>query len=187
MNPYIFEYKSLAISWFIVLSILSIGLGYIFSKKELIGILSKEKIDNLTLKLIIGGFIGARIYYALANWQFYVDNYLSIFHISHLTLNFKGALILASGILYLTSRREDISFEKLLAIYIQAITLGLIIGVWSHYFDNLLTYLESLTFSILFVLVMFLEIIIKDRMKSYKVISGVFFLVYLLLEFYYGV
>ena len=183
MNPYIFEYKSIALSWFMFLTIISIWLGYRFVAKELAEELSGDKVEGLTMKVVIMGLIGSRLYYALEHWELYQDHLFSIIQISPLTLDFKGALIVGGLVLYLFSKKEKVGFKKILDSYAQATTLGLVIGVWSYYFNNISSYLETLLLSIVLLVLFYLQGMIKSKSEKDGNLFWIFIIFYLVFNF----
>ncbi|GAB6098455.1 hypothetical protein JCM16358_03340 [Halanaerocella petrolearia] len=186
MNQYALEYNSLAVSWFTLLSVISILLSYQYIKQELKEDLSQDELEGLIIKLVVGGFIGARVYYVLGHWQLYQGQFSSAFQISHLTLDLNGAIIGGMITLYLLSYHQKVSFKKLLDIHFQALTLGLAIGVWNYYFDNLFTYLNTLILSIFLIIIFSFLTIIKDKTEELGVVSLIFIILYLILRIIKG-
>lgn len=137
MNPYIFRYKSISISWFMALALISIILAYLLvrsSKNKL----NKDKLENIYFSLIVIGFIGARVSYVLFNFDAYKDNLSYIFKLTHFNLNLAGGVFIVLIGLLIIARLQKISFYTLLEIYIIPFYIAMSIGVWTMYFDGML-------------------------------------------------
>lgn len=137
MNPYIFRYNSIAISWFMVLTVVSIVLGYliIISLRNKSNI-NKSKLEDIYFILIVIGFIGARLSYVLLNFEAYKDNLHYVFKLTHYNLNLVGGIFFALIGLLLISKMQKLPFYSLLEIYIIPFYLSMSIGVWTMFFDG---------------------------------------------------
>ena len=139
MNPYIFRFKSISVSWFIVLTLISIFLGLITVKtlKDKVN-LSKSKLEDIYFILIFTGFIGARLSYVLLNFEAYNQNLSDIFKLTHFNLNLAGGVFFALAGLFIISKMQKISLYSLLEIYIIPFYLSMSIGVWSMFFNGMI-------------------------------------------------
>ncbi len=187
MNPYIFRFKSISVSWFIVLTLISIFLGLITVKtlKDKVN-LSKSKLEDIYFILIFTGFIGARLSYVLLNLESYNQNLSDIFKLTHFNLNLAGGVFFSLAGLFIISKMQKISLYSLLEIYIIPFYLSMSIGVWSMFFNGMiigreyggflsLKYLGKqrhmvvMYLSIMFILGIMLQLTVLKRIKiKYK-------------------
>ncbi len=197
MNPYFILYKSIGITWFMVVTVVAIVLSYIMIKNnETISSLNKNKKEDIFFILIILGFIGARLGYVILNFVIYRDNLYDIFKLYHFNLNLAGAVALSLLGLYVISKKEKLSFNELLRVYIIPFYFSMSIGIWVMFFDGLLVgkeymgilsfnylgadrHIVSLYLSILFLIGLIIELLglKKTRNKYNTVIVLIFVLI----------
>lgn len=96
----------------------------------------KEKIWDVTLWLVIGGVLGARIYHVLSDLDFYMNNPIQIIQIYKGGLAFYGALMggFISLCIYLRNRNKNISYY--MDLILTAIPLAHAIGRFGNYFNQ---------------------------------------------------
>lgn len=95
-----------------------------------------DLIPEVAVSVIVGGIIGARLYYCLLNWQFYSQNFLNIFLIREGGLSIHGALLGGAVVLYFCSKRKNISFLKLCDIVSVGLPLAQAIGRFGNFFNS---------------------------------------------------
>lgn len=175
MKLFFFTYKSLSITWFMFFTIASVSISYLIVK-----VLAKEykedksEMEDVFISLLISGFIGARLGYALMNINLYKDNILSVFKLSHYNLSLIGGV--ASGLLTLMilSKKDKISLERLLKVFVVPFYFAMSIGIWVLMFDRLLLLsshignnpIKILYTSLLFLSGMILELALVKRTKQ---------------------
>lgn len=142
-----------------------------------------EKIDDIFFSLLLGGFIGGRIFYALVNFNLYRGNILSLFKISHYNLSLIGSVITGLLVLVISSKKYKIELEKLLKIFAIPFYFSMAVGIWVVVFDKILLPLnisnnpvKILYLSIIFLVGMILEILASYKSKS-KYITPIILLV----------
>lgn len=149
----------------------------------------KKKIEDIFFILLIGGFVGGRLVYVLMNFHLYKDNILSILKLSHYNISFLGAIIWGLIILIITSKKVNISFDKLLKIFIIPFYFSMAVGIWVFMFDRLLPASKLLRnnptnilyTSLLFLAAMILELTISQGSKNKnmtKIIFGIVMIVF---------
>lgn len=193
MKPFFLTYKSINITWFMIFTIVSISISYIIT-----GILAKEykedknKIEDIFMILLIIGFIGARLSYALMNINLYKGNIFSIFKISHYNLSLLGGIIFGLLGLIVLSKKYNIVFEKLIKIFVVPFYFSMAISVWVFVFEGLLLSVNNvknnpikvLYLSLLFFLAMILELILSRKSNNKYItpiiLSIVMFLYYII-------
>ncbi len=113
--------------------------------------LKPSLIIDLAFWLILFGFIGARLYELIIDFDYYYQNPLAIVKIWQGGLAIHGAIITGLITLYLFSKnlREKLSqstiniFWKLTAIIVPGLALGQAVGRWGNYFNQELFGLPS--------------------------------------------
>lgn len=138
MNLYFLKYKFISITWFMFFFLISIGMSYIiinFNRKDYE--LDKEKILDLFFYLIVFSFIGSRLSYAILNINLYKNNIFSVLSLSHYNLYLLGGIITGVLVILVFSKKNKISFSKLIKLFLTPFYFSMMIGVWSFYFDRL--------------------------------------------------
>lgn len=136
-NPILIFFGPIHIYWyglFIVLGILSAILAA-FRLSSYYKI-KKEIIVNLAFYLIIGGIIGARIYYILLEWQYYLAHPLNIFKIWQGGLAIHGAIFAGLAIIWHFAKKYQHNPWLLIAIAAPSLALAQAIGRWGNYFNQ---------------------------------------------------
>lgn len=182
MNPYVIEYKSLAVSWFLFLMILA-GVSVEFiSKFYLKEILSTKHREDLNFNLLLGSIIGARLFYVINNWSYYQNDLLAILGLSHLTLNLTGAVIAGGLVLLYFSWQKQINFWQLSARYVNLAAIALSIGSWVYYFEGQLSFIPNLLLSLWWVLVAVIQFLVLEDEERAEAVVVLFLMAYILLR-----
>lgn len=98
--------------------------------------LKKETIIDLAPYLIIFGLLGARLYYCLMDYGFYLKFPTEILAIRHGGISIHGAIIGGLAGLYIFSKRHKISAKILSDISSVGLVLGQAIGRWGNFFNS---------------------------------------------------
>lgn len=129
----------------------------------------KGKTEDIFFILLISGFIGARLSYALMNFNLYRENMFSIFKISHYNLSLIGGVIIGLLTLIILSGKK-IEFQKLLKIFVMPFYFSMSIGIWVVMFDKFLlpfnisnNPIKILYLSIIFLLGIILELVLSKK------------------------
>ena len=95
MNPVIFNIGGFEIRWYSVLIAIAVIIGYflILSESKRFKI-KKEFMFNMMFWTLIFAIIGARLYYAAFNLEYYISNPIEILQI------WKGGLAIHGGLLF---------------------------------------------------------------------------------------
>lgn len=182
MNPYAIEYKSLAVSWFLLLTVL-VGTSVQFiSKFYLKDILSAKQQEDLNFNLLVASIIGARIFYVITNWSYYQQDLLAVFELSHLTLNLTGAVIAGCLVLLYFSWRNEVDLLTISAHYFNLAAVALIIGSWVYYFDGQLSFIPNLLLSLWWALVAASQFLILDEEGKEEYAVTLFVIAYVLVR-----
>lgn len=95
-----------------------------------------SKIIDFSPYIIIIGIIGARLYYCLVNFSYYVKHPLEIFYIRQGGLSIHGVIIIGILALYTFSKKYKLSFLKLIDVFLCGTALGQSIGRWGNFFNS---------------------------------------------------
>jgi phosphatidylglycerol:prolipoprotein diacylglycerol transferase len=96
---------------------------------------ASERIENLALWLVLGGFIGARIYYVVSHWSEFQANPLASVAIWQGGIIIHGGILGAALVLYLYSRFTSIAVWKYADVLTPSLILGQAIGRWGNFFN----------------------------------------------------
>ena len=128
MHPILFKIGSITIYTYGVLLFLGVTAGYFFSLVQV----KREGIDtksfsDIAFWSLIWGFVGARIFYILLNFRFFLRDPLGI-GLSRAGFVFYGGVFFGLGAFYILTRRHKLDFLKLADILVLALLLGHAIG-----------------------------------------------------------
>ena len=137
MDRVAFKLGFITIYWYslFILSGVLIALFFIIKEAKKKNIKEDFLID-LIFKVLIFGIIGARIYYVLFNFSYYVSNPLEIFQIWNGGIAIHGALLTGLVVTYLCCKKEKVDFIELLDILVVGIIIGQAIGRWGNFFNQ---------------------------------------------------
>lgn len=110
-----------------------IGIAYVVAQKT--GQNAEEYID-LAMIAIVCSLIGARIYYVVFRWEYYKDDWLSIFNVRQGGLAIYGGVIAAILTVFLYSKVKKLSFGQLCDTAGLGLVLGQVIGRWGNFFNR---------------------------------------------------
>ena len=98
--------------------------------------LKKETIIDLSPYLIIFGILGARAYYCLLNYDFYLRFPTEILAIRHGGISIHGALIGGLIGLIIYAKRHKLSISKLCDSVVMGLPMAQAIGRWGNFFNS---------------------------------------------------
>lgn len=98
--------------------------------------LKKETIIDLSPYLVIFGIIGARLYYCLLNYDFYLRFPTEIIAIRHGGISIHGAILGGLIGLIIFAKRHKISALKLADVSAIGLVLAQSIGRWGNFFNS---------------------------------------------------
>lgn len=98
--------------------------------------INPDVIYDICPHIIIGGIIGARIYYCILSYSYYSHHLIEILEPWHGGISIHGAIIggLIGGIIY--SKRHKLPILKLCDIFSYGLILGQAIGRWGNFFNS---------------------------------------------------
>lgn len=91
---------------------------------------------DFTPFMIILGILGARLYYCVVNYSYYIAHPFEIFNIRQGGLSIHGMIIVGIVSLYMFSKIYKISFLKLADVFLCGTALAQSIGRWGNFFNS---------------------------------------------------
>lgn len=136
-DPILISLGAWSIHWYGALIVLGMiaGIGMAMKLAPKYGV-GKETVIDLAFWLIIFGIAGARIYHVFLELPYYTQNPLNIFKLWEGGLAIHGALLAGIGVLFVYSRKQNISFWILTGILVPGLALAQAIGRWGNYFNR---------------------------------------------------
>ena len=98
--------------------------------------LKKETILDLSPYLVIFGIIGARLYYCILNYEFYLRFPTEILALRHGGISIHGAILGGVLGLIIYSVRHKISFARLCDVSSVGLVLAQAVGRWGNFFNS---------------------------------------------------
>jgi phosphatidylglycerol:prolipoprotein diacylglycerol transferase len=140
IDPVIFSVGPLQVRWYGAMYVLGFVVGsallkHLATKK--FWPLSKEAIDKYITWLIIGMFLGARLFYVfLYNWEYYSDNFLDIFSVWKGGLSFHGAVAGMSLVTWIFAKKNNLHFFQIADCMAVAGSPGLLFGRLGNFING---------------------------------------------------
>lgn len=98
--------------------------------------INEDFLVNLTFNSIILGVIGARIYYVLFNFNYYLTNPLEILQVWNGGLAIHGGIIAALIFIIYYCKKHKVKILKILDIVVVGLAIGQSIGRWGNFFNG---------------------------------------------------
>lgn len=137
INRVAFSIFGLDIYWYGIIVTLGCVLGYIYLMKNVhkVGIKGND-IENIIFFSVIAGFIGARIYYVIFQWEnMFKTDPMKIFAFRDGGLAIYGGIIGSIGVGWILCRLKKVPFLPLIDAATPALILGQAIGRWGNFFN----------------------------------------------------
>lgn len=127
----------LEIYWYgvIIAAAFLAGLGislYIAEKQNI----NPDRIINMSIFLLAGGIVFARLYYVIFSWEYFAGNPLEIFMIWRGGLSIHGVIIGCFFLLWAYTKINSLSLFKYTDLFACALPLGQAIGRWGNFFNS---------------------------------------------------
>ncbi len=125
------------IYWYGIILAISIYLGFFLADylSKYRNIKSGFILENALL-LIITGLLGARLYYCLLNFSYYVSRPIEVLDLRQGGLSIHGMLIAGAITLIFITKKYKIELFSLLDVSAVAVALSQAIGRWGNYFNS---------------------------------------------------
>lgn len=95
-----------------------------------------DRIVDLIFYCIIFGIIGARIYYCIFNFNYYINNPTQIFAIWNGGLAIHGGIIIGLLTAFIFCKKKKLSFFKIVDICVPGVIMAQAIGRWGNFFNG---------------------------------------------------
>lgn len=137
MNPVAFKIFGIEVMWYGILISIGVVIGTILALKEAkkLGIDEDAMIDLLLYAIPIA-LVGARAYYVIFSWDYYKNNLIKIFHFRGGGLAIHGAIIAATIVAVIFTRKKKLDFWKIADACAPSLILGQAIGRWGNYINQ---------------------------------------------------
>jgi len=137
MNPIIFTIFGFEVRWYSVLILTGVILAiFLLIKEGKRYNIPKDFLFNLAFWVIIFGFIGARLYYCIFNFNLYKDNLIDILKIWEGGLAILGGIIAGFITLVLYTKRYGVNTIKVTDMTVVPLLLAQAIGRWGNFFNS---------------------------------------------------
>lgn len=98
--------------------------------------LDVNRLFDVSLATIVGGFIGARMYHIVNEWPFYATQPLEMLQVWHGGLALHGGILLGGLTMLALCRQWKWNAWLIADIFAPAIAIGQAIGRWGNYFNQ---------------------------------------------------
>ena len=137
MNPILIEIGNIKIYWYSVMILLGVLIGsYLVLRESKRFNISKSKISDMLFYTIIFGIIGARIYYVIFNFDYYINNPIDIIKVWEGGLAIHGGII--AGVIYLIyyTKKNNLNTLLITDICVPGVLIGQALGRWGNFFNG---------------------------------------------------
>ncbi|NOY82367.1 MAG: prolipoprotein diacylglyceryl transferase [Kiritimatiellaeota bacterium] len=130
MNPIAFQLGPLTIRWYGIMVAAGFLLGFTVLQRRAGrgGAVSRDEAGNLALTAMLGGIVGARLFYVIENWEEYRRALAEILRIDHGGLVFYGGLFGAVAAVWLRCRRKRLPVWEVGDLFAPALPVGHALG-----------------------------------------------------------
>lgn len=137
LNPIALSFGGLEIRWYGVIIAIGILIAMTLASKEAARKgLDGDFIVDMMFWVLPLGIIGARIYYVLFEWQYYLENPGEIIQIWNGGIAIYGSLIAGILTIYFYTKRKGIPFALTLDILAPAVLIAQSIGRWGNFMNQ---------------------------------------------------
>lgn len=135
-DPVAFSVGSISIRWYALIIAVGFVLAavYCFRRAKLFGI-DLDRLTDMVLAGLIGGIVGARLYYVLFKLDYYTANPVKIFEVWEGGLAIYGGIIGALLAAFLVARWRKIKFGPVLDLAALGFLIGQGIGRWANFIN----------------------------------------------------
>ncbi len=139
MHPTLFKLGFIEIRFYGLMYVIAIIVGTALIRREVVRRsinLTSESVQNFVIWVVVGGVIGARIYYVIFNISFYMQNPTEIPAIWHGGLAIHGGLIGGVTIAFFYLKRHNIRYWQMADAVAPAIILGQTFGRFGNFMNG---------------------------------------------------
>ncbi|MDT2769114.1 prolipoprotein diacylglyceryl transferase [Globicatella sulfidifaciens] len=137
IDPVAISFGPIEIYWYGIIIALAMLLGISLATKEAQKMgLEEDTMTDMALWAIPIGFFGARLYYVLFKWEYYLQNPNEIIAIWNGGIAIYGGLIAGGLAVYWFARRKKMTLTLLLDILAPSVLLAQSIGRWGNFINQ---------------------------------------------------
>lgn len=137
IDPVAISIGPIKIYWYGIIIALAMLIGISLATKEAQKVgLEEDTMVDMALWAIPIGFIGARLYYVLFKWDYYIQNPSEIIAIWNGGIAIYGGLIAGGLAVYWFARRKKMMLTLLLDILAPSVLLAQSIGRWGNFINQ---------------------------------------------------
>lgn len=137
IDPVAISIGPIKIYWYGIIIALAMLMGISLATKEAQKLgLEEDTMVDMALWAIPIGFIGARLYYVLFKWDYYIQNPSEIIAIWNGGIAIYGGLIAGGLAVYWFARRKKMTLTLLLDILAPSVLLAQSIGRWGNFINQ---------------------------------------------------
>ena len=134
-----FTIKNIDVYYYGIIMAVSIfaGLGAVlFLRKRFFPDISEGRIYDISFLLIIAGIIGARLYYAVMDYDYFIKFPYEILSLRNGGISIQGAILgaAAAGFIYLKRHKQN--FLRYADLFVFGLSAGQILGRWGNFFNS---------------------------------------------------
>lgn len=137
IDPVAFRIGNYPVAWYGIIIGLGIVLALTLASKE--GErrgMEQDFILDLAFWTVPIAIVGARIYYVLFEWQYYVQHPAEILQIWNGGIAIYGALIAGALTVYFYTKRKNVSFMLTLDVLAPGVLIGQAMGRWGNFINQ---------------------------------------------------
>ena len=134
LNRIAFSIGGIHIYWYGIIIALGFlcAVGYIFKRARSFGVDADRALD-VVIGTVLGGVVGARIYYVIFSWDQYKDNLSDIFKIWEGGIAIYGAVLAGFLVAWLLCRLRKVKFLPMADVSVTGVILAQGIGRWGNF------------------------------------------------------
>ncbi|MBA5728596.1 prolipoprotein diacylglyceryl transferase [Aerococcaceae bacterium INB8] len=137
IDPVAISIGPIKIYWYGIIIALAMLIGISLATKEAQKLgLEEDTVVDMALWAIPIGFIGARLYYVLFKWDYYIQNPSEIIAIWNGGIAIYGGLIAGGLAVYWFAKRKKMTLTLLLDILAPSVLLAQSIGRWGNFINQ---------------------------------------------------
>ncbi len=137
MNPVLITIGKFEIRWYAIIMLVAIIVSILLIEKEAAKFnISKDFIFNLCFWTIIFGYLGARLYYVIFNWDYYSVNTSEILQIWKGGLAIHGGIIAGLLTIVIYVKKYKGRTIRILDFVVVPLLLAQAIGRWGNFFNS---------------------------------------------------
>ena len=133
----LFEVGNFGVRWYSVMLLIAIAIAvYVFLREGKKFNFDDNFLFNLFFWTVVMGFVGARTYYVIFNFNVYQNDIISIFKIWEGGLAIHGGILAGLLTIFLYCKKYNVKFLKIADMGVLPLLIGQAIGRWGNFFNH---------------------------------------------------